>query len=159
MNTSDQAPTTASSLKSKTKALAKRGGRTPFESKLIQAGHATSDQFDRAVKDSQEQNVPFISVLEQILGQQLAPDITRYYKRQQLFELRVLYGIEPIDPDVDVDKFDIAALSALLDSNIIPIASCRDCEILPLAKTENSITNISFNLYPSILINNNKLIN
>lgn len=140
MNTSDQAPTTASSLKSKTKALAKRGGRTPFESKLIQAGHATSDQFDRAVKDSQEQNVPFINVLEQILGQQLAPDITRYYKRQQLFELRVLYGIEPIDPDVDVDKFDTAALSALLDSNIIPIASCRDCEILPLAKTDNSIT-------------------
>jgi type IV pilus assembly protein PilB len=140
MNTSDQAPTTASGLKNRTKALAKRGGRTPFESRLIQAGHATSDQFDRAVKDSQEQNVPFISVLEQILGQQLAPDITRYYKRQQLFELRVLYGIEPIDPDVEIDKFDIASLSTLLDSNIIPISSCRDCEMLPLVKTENSIT-------------------
>jgi len=140
MNTSDQAPTTATGIKNRTKALAKRGGRTPFESKLIQAGHATSDQFDRAVKDSQEQNVPFLNVLEQILGQQLAPDITRYYKRQQLFELRVLYGIEPIDPDVEIDKFDISNLSALLDSNIIPIASCRDCEILPLIKTENSIT-------------------
>lgn len=140
MNTSDQAPTTATGLKNRTKALAKRGGRTPFESRLIQAGHATSDQFDRAVKDSQEQNVPFISVLEQILGQQLAPDITRYYKRQQLFELRVLYGIEPIDPDVEIDKFDLLTLSTLLDSNIIPIASCRDCEMLPLVKTENSIT-------------------
>jgi len=140
MNTSDQAPNTATGLKNRTKALAKRGGRTPFESRLIQAGHATPDQFDRAVKDSQEQNVPFLSTLEQILGQQLAPDITRYYKRQQLFELRVLYGIEPIDPDVEVDKFDLATLSALLDSNIIPIASCRDCEMLPLVKTENSIT-------------------
>jgi type IV pilus assembly protein PilB len=140
MNTSDQAPTTATGLKNRTKALAKRGGRTPFESRLIQAGHATSDQFDRAVKDSQEQNVPFISVLEQILGQQLAPDITRYYKRQQLFELRVLYGIEPIDPDVEIDKFDLLTLSTLIDSNIIPIASCRDCEMLPLVKTENSIT-------------------
>ena len=85
MNTSDQAPTTASSLKSKTKALAKRGGRTPFESKLIQAGHATSDQFDRAVRDSQEQNVPFINVLEQILGQQLAPDIMRSCTETALF--------------------------------------------------------------------------
>ncbi len=141
MNTSDQAPTTGIGLKNnRTKALAKRGGRTPFESKLIQAGHATTDQFDRAVKDSQDQNVPFLPVLEQILGQQLAPDITRYYKRQQLFELRVLYGIEPIDPDIDVDKFDIPTLSALLDSNIIPIASCRDCEMLAIAKTENSIT-------------------
>ena len=140
MNTSDQAPTTAAGLKNRTKALAKRGGRTPFESKLIQAGHATSDQFDRAVKDSQDQNVPFLNVLEQILGQQLAPDITRYYKRQQLFELRILYGIEPIDPDVEIDKFEISTLSALLDSNIIPIASCRDCEILPLVKTDSSIT-------------------
>ncbi len=139
MNTSDQAPNTAVN-RNKTRALAKRGGRTPFESKLIQEGHATSDQFDRAVKDSQEQNVPFLNVLEQILGQQLAPDVTRYYKRQQLFELRVLYGIEPIDPDIEVDKFDIATLSALLDSNIVPIATCRDCEILPLAKTDNSIT-------------------
>jgi len=140
MNTSDQAPATVLGLRNKTKALAKRGGRTPFESKLVQAGHATTDQFDRAVKDSQEQNVPFLTALETILGQQLAPDINRYYKRQQLFELRVLYGLEPIDPDVEVDKFDIATLSAILDSNIIPIASCRDCEILPLLKTENSLT-------------------
>ena len=140
MNTSDQASTTAAGLKNRTKALAKRGGRTPFESKLVQAGHATTDQFDRAVKDSQEQNVPFLNALEQVLGQQLAPDITRYYKRQQLFELRVLYGIEPIDPDVEIDKFDITNLSVLLDSNIIPISSCRDYEMLALLKTDNSIT-------------------
>jgi len=139
MNTSDQAPTTASS-RNRTKALAKRGGRTPFESKLVQAGHATSDQFDRAVKDSQEQNIPFLNVLEQILGQHLAPDITRYYKRQQLFELRVLYGLEPIDPDVEVDKFDIPTLSALLDSNVIPISTCRELEVLPLFKTDNTLT-------------------
>ncbi|MEI6330484.1 MAG: GspE/PulE family protein [Pseudanabaena sp.] len=138
MNTSDQSPTTIN--RRNTKALARRGGRTPFESKLIQGGHATSDQFDAAVKDSQDQNVPFLTALEQLLGQQLAPDISRYYKKQQLFELRVLYGIEPIDPDVEIDKFDIAALSALLDSNIIPVASCRDCEMLPLVKTENTIT-------------------
>jgi type IV pilus assembly protein PilB len=138
MNTSDQPPTTIS--RKNTKALARRGGRTPFESKLIQGGHATSDQFDAAVKDSQEQNVPFLTALEQLLGQQLAPDISRYYKKQQLFELRVLYGIEPIDPDVEIDKFDVATLSALLDSNIIPVASCRDCEMLPLIKTENTIT-------------------
>lgn len=143
MNTSDQSPTTIgrkSSSNTATKAIAKRGGRTPFESKLVQGGHATPDQFDKAVKASQDQNVPFLIALEELLGQELAPDISRYYKKQQLFELRVLYGVEPIDPDVEVDKFDIAALSALLDSNIIPVASCRDCEMLPLAKTENTIT-------------------
>jgi type IV pilus assembly protein PilB len=144
MNTSDQSPTTigrkSNSSNTTTKAIAKRGGRTPFESKLVQGGHATPDQFDKAVKASQDQNVPFLIALEELLGQELAPDISRYYKKQQLFELRVLYGVEPIDPDVEVDKFDIAALSALLDSNIIPVASCRDCEMLPLAKTENTIT-------------------
>jgi type IV pilus assembly protein PilB len=142
MNTSDtdlNNPNAA--VKTRAKALAKRGGRTPFESRLIQAGHATTDQFDRAVKESQEeQNLPFLMALERVIGQSLSPDVTRYYKRQQLFELRVLHGIEPIDPDVEVDKFDIAALSALIDANVITIQVCRECEMLPLAKTESTLT-------------------
>ncbi|CAN1213566.1 GspE/PulE family protein [Tumidithrix helvetica PCC 7403] len=143
MNTSDQNVPNAATATTKTraKALAKRGGRTPFESRLIQAGHATTDQFDRAIKDSQEdQNLPFLIALERVIGQSLSPDITRYYKRQQLFELRVLHGIEPIDPDVEVDKFDIPTLSGLIDANVITIQICRECEMLPLVKTESTLT-------------------
>ncbi|MFN5854600.1 MAG: GspE/PulE family protein [Pseudanabaenaceae cyanobacterium] len=138
MNTADQNPSSATRLRS-TKALAKRGGRNPFESKLIQAGHATAEQFDQALQTSQEQNIGFLPALEQIIGQSLSAEITRAYKRQHLFELRVLYGIEPLDPDVDVEKFDIPTLSALLESNIIPVASCRDCEFLPISKTDAGV--------------------
>jgi len=138
MNTADQNPSSATRLRS-TKALAKRGGRNPFESKLIQAGHATAEQFDQALQTSQEQNIGFLPALEQIIGQSLSVEITRAYKRQHLFELRVLYGIEPLDPDVDVEKFDIPTLSALLESNIIPVASCRDCEFLPISKTDAGV--------------------
>ncbi|MEI6427873.1 MAG: GspE/PulE family protein [Pseudanabaena sp. ELA607] len=138
MNTADQNPSSATRLRS-TKALAKRGGRNPFESKLIQAGHATAEQFDQALQASQEQNIGFLPALEQIIGQSLSVEITRAYKRQHLFELRVLYGIEPLDPDVDVEKFDIPTLSALLESNIIPVASCRDCEFLPIVKNDTGV--------------------
>ncbi|NJK35163.1 MAG: type II/IV secretion system protein [Oscillatoriales cyanobacterium SM2_2_1] len=135
MNTSDNSPI---SSRRTSRALAKRGGRTPFETKLIEGGHATSEQFDRAIKDSQEQNAPFLAVLESLIGQELAPDIARFYKKQQLFELRLVYGIEPLDPELDVDKFDIEALSKLIDSNLIPIQICRECEMLPIAKTDTS---------------------
>ncbi len=138
MNTADQNPSSATRLRS-TKALAKRGGRNPFESRLIQAGHATAEQFDQALQTSQEQNIGFLAALEQAIGQSLSAELTRAYKRQHLFELRVLYGIEPLDPDVDVEKFDIPTLSALLESNIIPVASCRDCEILPISKTDAGV--------------------
>jgi type IV pilus assembly protein PilB len=136
MNTSDNAPT---SSRRTSRALAKRGGRTPFETKLIEGGHATSEQFDRAIKDSQEHNAPFLAVLESLIGQELAPDIARFYKKQQLFELRLVYGIEPLDPELDVDKFDIESLSKLIDSNLIPIQMCRECEMLPITKTDTSV--------------------
>lgn len=141
MNTSDQqnASTQSTKVRASNKGLALRGGRTPFETKLIEAGHSTNEQFERALKESQETGTPLISVLEQIVGQALSPDVARYYKRMHLFELRVLYGYESVDPDVDVDKFNIASLGALIDTDIIPINVCRSHELLPLVKTDSTL--------------------
>jgi GSPII_E N-terminal domain. len=122
------------------KSLAKRTGRTPFETKLVEAGQATPEQFERAQKDSEENNIPFLKALENILGQPLTPDLARAYKKQQMFELRILYGIDSVDPDVDVTKFDIATISGLIDSNVVSMQICRECEILPLERTEAGIT-------------------
>lgn len=118
--------------------LTLRGGRTPFETKLINEGHATPEQYDQALKLSQEEGTPFIAALESIINNALPPDVTRYYKSLQLFELRVLYGIETLDPVIEADKFDPENVSALIDA-IIPINTCKDCEMLPLAKTDTAV--------------------
>jgi type IV pilus assembly protein PilB len=122
------------------KSLARRTGRTPFETKLVETGQATPEQFERAQKESEENNIPFLKALENVLGQPLTPDLIRAYKKQQMFELRILYGMESVDPDVDVTKFDIATISSLIDSNVVSMQVCRECEILPLERTGAGIT-------------------
>jgi type IV pilus assembly protein PilB len=138
MNTSDKTPPMPATRArvGSTKALATRGGRTPFESKLINEGLATSDQFSRAIEESAKQDISILEALEQIIGHELAPKITRYFKKMYLFELSLLYGIDAIDPEVDTEKFDVSGISSLIDSNVIPINKCKEHDILPLVKTD-----------------------
>jgi type IV pilus assembly protein PilB len=141
MNTSDKVPPMPATRArvGSTKALATRGGRTPFESKLINEGLATSDQFSRAIEESAKQDISILEALEQIIGHELAPKIVRYFKKMHLFELSMLYGIEAIDPEVDPEKFDVSGISRLIDGNVIPINKCKEHEILPLVRTETSL--------------------
>ncbi|MCS6960103.1 MAG: GspE/PulE family protein [Pseudanabaenaceae cyanobacterium SKYGB_i_bin29] len=118
--------------------LTLRGGRTPFETKLINGGHATPEQYDQALKLSKEEGTPLIAALESIINNSLPPDVVRYYKTLQLFELRVLHGIETIDPVIEEDKFAAENVSALMEA-ILPINTCRDCEMLPLARTDTHV--------------------
>jgi type IV pilus assembly protein PilB len=122
------------------KAIAKRTGRNPFETKLIETGAATVEQYEQALKASEEEKISLITALENVLDAPLAPELARAYKKQRMFELRVLYGIDSIDPDVDVTKFDIGTISALIDKNVIPLNTCKELEIIPLAKDETGLT-------------------
>jgi type IV pilus assembly protein PilB len=125
----------------KSKSLAIKGkGKSPFESKLLEAGQVTKVQYDQALKMSQTEDIPLPEAIEKVTGTPLTPELARFYKKQYMFELRVLYGIDSIDPDVDVAKFDINNIVTLLESNVIPIQSCKDNEILPLAKDQTGIT-------------------
>jgi type IV pilus assembly protein PilB len=139
MNTSDKTPPMPANRArtvANTKALATRGGRTPFESKLINEGLVTPDQFSRAIEESYKHDISILEALERtIIGRELAPNITRFFKKMNLLELSILYGIEAIDPEVEPDKFDTAAISRLIDGNVIPINKCKEHEILPLVKT------------------------
>jgi len=40
-------------------------------------------------------------MLESLIGRQLPPDLIRHYKKQQLFELKILHGIESLDPEIN----------------------------------------------------------
>ncbi len=131
MNTADQQKTR--------KALLIRGGKSPFETKLIEEGHSTSEQFERALKESQDRSIPFIAALQQITGQDISPDLVRYHKRLNLFELKVLYGLDTLDPAIEIDKLNPGRLSELIDANVIPINICRECEVLPFGKDEESV--------------------
>ncbi|HEY9597470.1 MAG TPA: ATPase, T2SS/T4P/T4SS family [Cyanophyceae cyanobacterium] len=115
------------------RALVVRNDISPFGTKLIQSGYINTDQMQQALVETRKTGRPLTEILESMTGRQLPPDLLRQYKKQQLFELKVLYGVESLDPEIN----DIATpqIGQLIDT-LIPIDICRRYRLLPLSKTE-----------------------
>lgn len=120
---------------SKRTALVAQTNFSPFGNKLIQAGYANADQVQKAQTESRRSGRPLTSVLEEMTGKQLPPDLLRQYKKQQLFELKILYGVEAFDPELsgDVSK----QVGKLLE--LVPLDTCRRFNFVPLSRTDDSI--------------------
>ncbi|MCA2721752.1 MAG: type II/IV secretion system protein [Microcystis sp. M048S1] len=117
----------------KTRAVALRNYFSPFGNKLVQSGYVGADQMQQALVETRKSGRSLVEILQQLTGRPLPPDLRRQYKKNQLFELKILYGVESIDPELtDVDGLEIARL---IDS-LIPIDLCRRYRLIPLRKIE-----------------------
>ncbi len=92
---------TYSSPQRRSTALTTRTEFSPFGNKLVQSGYVNTEQMRQALIESRKSGRPLTEVLESITGQQLSPELLRQYKKQQLFELKILYGVEFLDPEVN----------------------------------------------------------
>jgi type IV pilus assembly protein PilB len=115
------------------RALVVRNDFSPFGNKLIQAGYVDQDQMQQALVETRKSGRPLTEVLESMTGRQLPPDLLRQYKKQQLFELKVLYGVESLDPELS--EVSSHQVSQLIDT-LIPIDICRRYRLVPLSKNE-----------------------
>lgn len=122
-----------SSSSSQRRALVVQTNFSPFGSKLIQQGVVSNDQMQQALVESRKTGTPLTQVVETITGQALPPDLIRQYKRQQLFELKVLYGVDSLDPELDEKPSD--QINDLIDT-LIPVDICRRHRLIPLAKQD-----------------------
>lgn len=86
---------------SQRRALVLQRSFSPFGNKLIQAGFVDGEQMQQALIESRKSGRALTDVLESLTGQQLSPELLRQYKKQQLFELKILYGVESLDPELD----------------------------------------------------------
>lgn len=118
------------------RALAVQNNLSPFGNKLVQAGYASQDQIQKALADSRRSGKFLTESLELITGQRLSPDLLRQYKKQQLFELKILYGVESLDPEIN--QIANSQIGQLIDT-LIPIDICRRYQFVPLSQTENSL--------------------
>lgn len=118
---------------SQRRALVVQHNFNPFSNKLIQSGYVNNDQMQQALIESRKSGRPLTEVLEMITGQQLSPDLLRQYKKQQLFELKILYGVESLDPELS--QISTAQVSQLINS-LIPVDMCRRYQLVPLSRTE-----------------------
>ncbi|KAB8319679.1 type II/IV secretion system protein [Tolypothrix campylonemoides VB511288] len=125
---------TQSSSQRRSTALTTRIEFSPFGNKLVQSGFVNSEQMRQALIESRKSGRPLTQVLESISGRQLSPELYRLHKKQQLFELKILYGVESLDLEVrQVGKIKIGQL---IDT-LIPVDICRRHHLVPLAKNED----------------------
>ncbi|GAB4178359.1 MAG: GspE/PulE family protein [Coleofasciculaceae cyanobacterium] len=118
---------------SQRRALIVRNEVSPFGKSLIAAGYVDTDQMQTALVESRKTGRPLTEILESMTGRQLSPDLLRQYKKQQLFELKVLYGVESIDPELnEISSHQIGQLIETL----LPIDICRRYRLVPLSKSE-----------------------
>lgn len=115
-------------------ALTTRTEFSPFGNKLVQSGYVNSEQMRQALTDSRKSGRPLTEVLESITGQQLSPDLLRQYKKQQLFELKILYGVESLD--LEVNQIGSTMVGNLIET-LIPVDICRRHRLVPLSKHED----------------------
>jgi type IV pilus assembly protein PilB len=88
----------------------------------------------QALIESRKSGKPLTEVLESMTGQQLSPELLRLYKKQQLFELKILYGVESLDPEVS--QIGNTTVGNLIDT-LIPVDICRRHRLVPLSKNDD----------------------
>jgi type IV pilus assembly protein PilB len=115
------------------RALVLQRSFSPFGNKLIQAGYVDSEQMQKALVESRKTGRSLTDVLESLTGQQLSPELLRQYKKQQLFELKILYGVESLDPELN--DIPPAQIGHLIDT-LVPVDICRRHRLVPLSRDE-----------------------
>jgi len=132
IDTGKQAVMTNSSISPKQALVTTSGKFSPFENKLIKAGYANPLQIGEANQHSRKDGKPFTEALESLVQKPMPPELLREYKLHQLFEIKILYGVEAFDPEIR--EVSMETLSELIDS-VISIEMCRLHRLLPLEKS------------------------
>jgi type IV pilus assembly protein PilB len=116
------------------RALITRQSFSPFGNKLIQTGYVDQEQMLQASVESRQSGKSLVEVLQGLTGRPLPPDLLRQYKQQQLFELKIIYGIDSLDPEVNQIPTDQVGI--LIDK-YIPLDVCRTYELIPISLNED----------------------
>ncbi len=115
------------------RALIVRNDFSPFGNKLIQSGYVNAEQLKQALVDSRANNHPLTEVLESLTGKALPAELQYQYKKQQLFELKIVYGLNAVD--ITAPHIDKVQIRQLIDT-FISVDTCRQLKLMPICKLE-----------------------
>jgi type IV pilus assembly protein PilB len=112
------------------RALITRQSFSPFGNKLVQTGYIDQAQMLQASVESRQSGKSLVEVLQGLTGRPLPPDLLRQFKQQQLFELKIIYGIDSLDPEINQIPTD--QVEELI-GRYIPLDVCRTYELIPIS--------------------------
>jgi type IV pilus assembly protein PilB len=118
------------------RALISRQSFSPFGNKLIKTGYLDQEQMLQATMESRQTGKSLVEIVQGMTGRALPPDLLRQYKQQQLFELKIIYGIDSLDPEMNQIPTD--QIGELIQ-DFIPLEICRNYSLIPLS-LNNDVT-------------------
>ncbi|BAD80212.1 type IV pilus assembly protein PilB [Synechococcus elongatus PCC 6301] len=104
-----------------------------FGNKLVQAGFVDPEQLQTALVESRRSGQSLPQVISALTGQSLPPELMQQYRRQQLFELKILHGVESLNPDQG--QYSEEVIHELI-ADLVPIETCRRHQLVPLERHE-----------------------
>lgn len=105
----------------------------PFVNQLLQSGYLTLPQVQQALIEKRQSQRSLTEIIESITGHLLPSDLLKQYRQEQLFILKILHGIDVIDPDTKPIIW--SQIEPLLD--LIPLEFCCRHQILPLVRRDS----------------------
>lgn len=115
------------------RALVVQSNFSPFGNKLVQSGYVDPDQMSRALAEHRQSGRPLMEVLAAIAGKEVPPELVRQYKKQLLFELKVLHGVAAIDPEVE--EISATQVEQCIET-LIAVDLCRRYRLIPLGRVQ-----------------------
>ena len=126
----------------KTRAIALRNNLSPFGNQLVQKGFIDGDAMQKALIESRKPGGrSLVDIIQTSTGKQLPPDLLRQYKKHHLFELKVLFGVESADLELETDQLNNNQMGELINS-LISLDICRRYRLIPIRKEEGEPTTL-----------------
>jgi type IV pilus assembly protein PilB len=72
----------------------------PFGRHVLAGGYATREQLQQARSLARQRDTDLMQALASVTEREPPAELVRQYQAYRLFELKVLYGVESLDPDV-----------------------------------------------------------
>ncbi|MBR8831941.1 MAG: hypothetical protein N5P05_002560 [Chroococcopsis gigantea SAG 12.99] len=111
----------------------------PFANKLIQSGYITLPQLQQVLIEKRKSNRPLLDLLQAVTGRPLPPELVRQHRQDHLFNLKILHGVEIIDPETDT--IDWEKIETLFKT-LIPFDICRRYQIIPLSYQNSPVQSL-----------------
>ncbi|MGL5083873.1 MAG: GspE/PulE family protein [Microcoleaceae cyanobacterium] len=108
---------------------------TPFCNQLIQAGYISPEQLQQAL-NARKSGTSLTEALESMTGKPLPPELARQYKKQQLFEQKIVYGVEAFD--LEIDHISVGDLDQMLKTLETSVETCKRHRFVPLQKVDSN---------------------
>lgn len=111
---------------------------SPITRKLKERGLIDDTRIQKAQRDQKETGKSLSRLIRESIDQELPPDLERAYKRQELFELKIIYGVPFLD--LELQPVDPAEMGQRIDSNLPPLDVCNRYQLLPVAQADGVLT-------------------